>query len=165
MTTRGDRKTPGGNEFTADKPSWTVTEKTRSWVLRNGNQPNAAERTADEPAPTIAFGHNSTGVVFYDRRQNQGAAGKRKPVRMIPETEPAPTIGADGLAKGRDQWVGDDDGRTAIRIQLHEAAILQGFDPEYPWQGSRTKQFEQVGNAVPPPFAHHIIRALIGDAQ
>lgn len=56
---------------------------------------------------------------------------------------------------------GDYDGRSAIRITLEEAAIIQGFPADYPWQGTRTKQFEQVGNAVPPPLARAVLEALL----
>ncbi|UPK75691.1 DNA cytosine methyltransferase [Nocardioidaceae bacterium SCSIO 66511] len=47
-----------------------------------------------------------------------------------------------------------------VRVSVVEAGVLQGFRPDYPWQGSRTKQYEQVGNAIPPPLAAHLATAL-----
>jgi DNA (cytosine-5)-methyltransferase 1 len=102
VNTRGDRQTPGGNEFPADGPSWALTGKARSWVLRNGTQKNAALRALDEPAGTLFF------------------------------------------------------------ITIQEAALLQSFPADHPWRGTKTKQFEQVGNAVPPLLAAHAQSAATG---
>jgi DNA (cytosine-5)-methyltransferase 1 len=57
---------------------------------------------------------------------------------------------------------GDYDGTSPIRLTIRDALILQGFPADYPVQGTRTKQFEQVGNAVPPPLAAAVIGALTG---
>lgn len=49
--------------------------------------------------------------------------------------------------------------RGAIRVSTEEAATLQGFRRDYPWQGSRTRCFLQIGNAVCPPVARLIVDA------
>lgn len=58
VNTRGARKTQGGNDFPCDAPSWTLTEKARSWwVLRQGKRANATVRRLDQPAGTLVAGH------------------------------------------------------------------------------------------------------------
>lgn len=39
--------------------------------------------------------------------------------------------------------------------------MLQTFPPDYPWQGTRTAQYRQVGDAVPPLLAHRIVAAVM----
>ncbi|MFF5778121.1 DNA cytosine methyltransferase [Streptomyces virginiae] len=154
VNTRGDRKTPGGNEFAADGPSWCLTEKTRSWALRNGNQPRAAIRGSHEPAPTMAFGNNSARVEWVLRN------GTQKNAAFRPLDQPAGTL-FFGARCNDVSWVCEEPAET-VRITEAEAAVLQSFPADYPWQGSKTKRFQQIGNAVPPLLAAHIVSAATG---
>jgi DNA (cytosine-5)-methyltransferase 1 len=184
VNTRGERKTPGGNEFPADQPSWALTEKTRSWVLhtnrdqqadgsrqtadpyaapaptftsksggqwvlRNGNQPNAAIRTTEEPAPTMAFRNNSARIEWVQQR----------PATTVCATDRIAPPGHRNRSSGGESQFASPD---TVRITVAEAAVLQSFRPDYPFQGTKTKQFEQVGNAVPPLLAAHVVSAATG---
>jgi DNA (cytosine-5)-methyltransferase 1 len=57
-------------------------------------------------------------------------------------------------------WVGDD-GAHAQRVTLEEAAALQSYPEGFEWCGTRTKQFLQVGNAVPPMMAEAILKGFL----
>lgn len=50
----------------------------------------------------------------------------------------------------------------ARRITVEEAALLQGFPRWVCLVGRRSSQYRQVGNAVPPPLAEALGRALVG---
>ena len=49
-----------------------------------------------------------------------------------------------------------------MRVECWEAGVLQSFRPDYPWQGAKTRAYQQVGNAVPPRLAAHVLAEAIG---
>lgn len=50
----------------------------------------------------------------------------------------------------------------SVRVTVEEAAALQTFPPGYPWRGTKTAQYQQIGNAVPPLLARHVLAAAAG---
>ena len=56
---------------------------------------------------------------------------------------------------------GDRAGTEAIKVTVAEAARLQGFPDGFTFHGTRTSQFRQVGNAVPPPVAEVVLRSVL----
>jgi site-specific DNA-cytosine methylase len=50
----------------------------------------------------------------------------------------------------------------AVNITPEEGAILQTFDPDFPFFGTRTKVWQTIGNAIPPLLAQHMIRQALG---
>ncbi|MEU1355365.1 DNA cytosine methyltransferase [Streptomyces cinnamoneus] len=93
INTRGNRpvdpatgRAKGGNCFSADKPSWCLTGKTRTWVRE----------------------------------------------------------------------------RDGLRLTPAEAGTLVSFRAAYPWQGSRSSQFQQAGDVVCPAVAAYVLALLHG---
>ncbi|OII62184.1 DNA methylase [Streptomyces sp. CC53] len=114
---------------TADEPAPTFTSEAHrwSWSLRSNNQANATVRGIDEPAGTLFFGHRANECTWV--------------------AEPPPNA----------QPGGEVEPPAPIRITAAEASILQSFPADYPWQGNKGQVFSQIGNAVPPRLAAHLL--------
>lgn len=129
------------------------------WMQANGKKPGhegAQPRPAPAPAPALT----GKGTAYWvDERPATTIVGTRRSEegmlvgRQLPEGE--------GKNVGGKNWGAEQNGSgDAVRVSIVEAAILQGFPPDYPWQGSRTKQYQQIGNAIPPPLAKAILEAV-----
>ncbi|MER5829000.1 DNA cytosine methyltransferase, partial [Streptomyces mirabilis] len=113
----------------ADAPAPTFTAEAHrwSWSLRSNNQSNATVRRADEPAGTLFFGHRANECTWVADTASGVPDGEQR-------SAPAP-----------------------IKITAQEAGVLQSFPADYPWQGNKGQMFSQIGNAVPPRLAAHLL--------
>ncbi|MFE7272423.1 DNA cytosine methyltransferase [Streptomyces sp. NPDC057623] len=108
-------------------PSLAPDARRWAWSLRSNNQANATVRRLSEPAGTLFFGHRANECTWVADTTAGRLEGEQQPV-------PDP-----------------------IRITAREAGILQSFPAEYPWRGNKGQQFSQIGNAVPPRLAAHLL--------
>lgn len=159
------------------------------WVVRTGtNSMKHSRRTEDmvpyerditEPAPTVdgkagsawkIVGNNTVaGGPLAERSSDEPAmtVGSRADLWRWAEDRPATTIVGSFCpdvvaAPGYPVTGSRQNAEGSIKITEQDALVLQSFDPDYPLQGSRSKKFEQVGNAVPPLLAAHVVAALTG---
>lgn len=119
----------------------------RDEVIIGGEAYRARDlRPTDEPAQMVtekarswAYMRPATTVVGSFRPDIIAAPGWRKP--------------GDGPRQ---------NAAGSVRVEAWEAGVLQSFRSDYPWQGAKTRQYQQIGNAVPPRLAAHVIAEAIG---
>jgi DNA (cytosine-5)-methyltransferase 1 len=127
-----------------------------------GHQPISASR----PAPTILAGsHCETGFrVSGAAADLAGTAPKLLDLPASTVLARAAKGYSGGLARGRGIGGASDSlylatGRRQLTVK--ECAILQAFPDDHPWQGTKTAQYRQVGNAVPPTLAEAVARQVV----
>jgi len=176
-----------GAEWTGERPAPTLVTTRRSkdgalvgrqlppgegqerggWAWRNGTQANAAVRRDGEPAPTVHFGHALNQVEWIPCGEDSPPTGSTP---GWARTRPATTVACDRRVHppGHKENRSDPPGRyqqrrgaNAVRVTVEQASVLQGFPASYPWQGARTRQFTQLGNAVPPPLARAVLEQAL----
>jgi DNA (cytosine-5)-methyltransferase 1 len=160
-------------------------------VERHGDRPDRTLDDPSFSVRANGGGNATPGFVWaMDRRTiSRGPRGTKVPTVTVPVTSPSPSpsLTSSGVS-GQFVWVHERPSTTLVSsfrpdvvagpgyrqagdgprqdapgsISISEAARLQAFPNGHPWRGSRTSQFRQCGNAVPPPVAAAVAGAALG---
>jgi site-specific DNA-cytosine methylase len=126
--------------YSADRPSRTQSASPQRIKapgrssFPQSHRPLDVERPADAVQAGSPTSHHAPVIC------------ERHPPPATPEDPAAETAGGEAM-----------DFR---RLTVAECAVLQAFPSGYPFKGGVTAQYRQVGNAVPPPFAEAVGRAI-----
>lgn len=148
----------------ANRDGFTLPEPTNQGY-RHGEPAEASVSLFGEVRPWVsmaeALGWGTDATIRQQRGEGMIERHGERPERH--GDEPAFNVGAGvqrqwQVRKPEDYdadgtYTGQRSMENAIRLTVAEAARLQAFPHDHPWQGSRTAQFRQIGNAVPPPMA------------
>ncbi|MFD8847587.1 DNA cytosine methyltransferase [Streptomyces sp. NPDC059604] len=98
-------------------------------------------RSNNQAHATVRSVQEPAGTLFFGHRANEctWVAGPAQAERTDAPAAPEP-----------------------IRITAREAGLLQTFPADYPWAGNKGQQFSQIGNAVPPLLAGHLLAPHLG---
>lgn len=133
-----------------EEPAPCVTGKSGGqWLLKGGGWAlhNRHFDPEGEPCPTVMFGHDASNWAW-----------ERPATTVVSEFRPD-IIAAPGYRT--DPKSPRQEAEGSVKVTVQEVALLQTFPADYPWQGSKTNQFRQVGNAIPVKLAEAILRELI----
>lgn len=101
-------------------------------------------RGAASVAPTLVGGSRKHGGADVGPTRSK-EAWKKLGIKGTSIAEEAP---------GPDFPLGDPDNLPRLTVQM--GGVIQGFPPNWIWEGGKTAQWRQVGNAFPPPVAQAI---------
>lgn len=175
-------------------PPWVSMAEALGWGEDLGHQErhrgagmlerhgDRATRPTDEPAATVTSGSRSASwrTKFNDQT---GTAFDEE----WPDKRPALTVATRDIVPnpGHNKSRHDDATKSrndGIKVTVAEASALQSYPADFEWAPvipvlrngvdtgrvapmSKTKAFLQIGNAVPPLLAQHVLSTIIDDME
>lgn len=139
---------------------WTHPEGTLIRTNQGNPRDGYYSRNSAFPSPTVtAIGSRSWNWIPEAAVPGDTSWSERRPSPTIVGSFRPDIVASPGWRKAGDGPRQAQPG--SIRVTVAEAAVLQSFPPDYPWQGNSTAQYRQVGDAVPPLLARAIVSAIL----
>ncbi|MFF7795632.1 DNA cytosine methyltransferase [Streptomyces sp. NPDC007991] len=109
------------------------------------------------PAPTVTGGGTATGGAEpFGNGSRQAMLKAMNNPRHWAHHRPAHTV------SGTVGHVGGKQSGGHLNLDPVEGAILQTFPANYPFRGNKNERSRQIGDAVPPLLAAHVVSAASG---
>lgn len=133
--------------------AWDAWTSYRQWYTKSRNRARLRLDGSAGVAPTLVGGSKKHGGA--DLGPSRAKAAWKE-------------LGVSGLGVAndlRDPKVKPSENRDLFgadgpMLTVQQAAIIQGFPPEWYFSGGKTAQYRQVGNAFPPPVAAAVGRKI-----
>lgn len=164
LDTGGLRKTKPGNakQMSSNLSWWYADDELKAWLNHEarGHMGSDLRRYVYAASFARAYerspkGHEEFCLKGLSPAHANWETGKFSDrFRVQLETSPSTTV-TSHIAKDGHYFIHPDPAQCRS-LTVREAARLQTFPDNYFFQGNRTQQFHQVGNAVPPLLARYI---------
>lgn len=126
--------------------------RTRTFLLARKYAPAQGNPYARKDAEPV----RARDVLGWPAGEQMRTRNNRRPTGGNLFSTDGPSWCLTGKARS---WERDSDG---ARITAAQAGALQGFPFDYPWQGSRTAQFQQAGDVVSPLVGAAVLGTVHG---
>ena len=115
----------------------------------------------ETPAPTITADEGAAVPPIRPPNHEPRPSTADEPFEWESD-EPSETLSADARLPNKDRAPGAKSSQWdgARRLTVRECARLQSFPDWFVFSGTKTSQYAQVGNAVPPRLQYHISKNL-----